>query len=98
MTIKKMRDGNELTIALTGRLDTNTAPDLEMELKGGLGDVKSLVFDMERLEYVSSAGLRVLLYAQKVMNRQGEMKICHVNEMIMEVFDITGFTDIFTIE
>lgn len=98
MTIRKMRSGDELTIALTGRLDTNTAPDLEMELKSSLGNAKSLVFDMERLEYVSSAGLRVLLYAQKVMNRQGEMKICHVNEMIMEVFDITGFTDIFTIE
>ncbi len=98
MTIKKMRNGDELTIALIGRLDTNTAPDLEMELKSGLGNVKSLVFDMERLEYVSSAGLRVLLYAQKVMNRQGGMKICHANEMIMEVFDITGFTEILTIE
>ena len=93
-----MRNGDELTIALIGRLDTNTAPDLEMELKSGLGNVKSLVFDMERLEYVSSAGLRVLLYAQKVMNRQGEMKICHANEMIMEVSDITGFTEILTIE
>ena len=98
MTIKKMRNGDELTIALAGRLDTNTAPDLELELKGAIGDVKELVFDMEKLEYVSSAGLRVLLYAQKVMSRQGEMKVCHVNEMIMEVFDITGFTEILTIE
>lgn len=98
MTIKKMRNGDELTIALAGRLDTNTAPDLELELKGSIGDVKKLVFDMEKLEYISSAGLRVLLYAQKVMNRQGEMKVCHVNELISEVFDITGFTELLTIE
>ena len=98
MTIKKMRNGDELTIALAGRLDTNTAPDLELELKGSIGDVKELVFDMEKLEYVSSAGLCVLLYAQKVMNRQGRMRVCHVNELIREVFDITGFTEILTVE
>ncbi len=98
MTIRKLRDGDELTIALGGRLDTNTAPELELELKGSIGDTKNLIFDMEKLEYVSSAGLRVLLYAQKVMNRQGTMRVRHVNEMIMEVFDITGFAEILTIE
>ena len=95
---QKMRNGDELTIALAGRLDTNTAPDLELELKGSIGDVKELVFDMEKLEYVSSAGLRVLLYAQKVMNRQGRMVITHVNETISEIFEITGFSDILTVE
>ncbi len=98
MTIRKMRDGDELTLVLTGRLDTSTAPDLELELKSVLGGLKSLVIDMEKLDYVSSAGLRVLLYAQKEMNRQGKMTVRHVNEMVMEVFDITGFTEILTIE
>ena len=98
MTIRKMRDGDELTLVLTGRLDTSTAPDLELELKSVLGGLKSLVIDMEKLDYVSSAGLRVLLYAKKEMNRQGKMTVRHVNEMVMEVFDITGFTEILTIE
>ena len=98
MTIRKMRDGDELTLVLAGRLDTSTAPDLELELKSVLGGLKSLVIDMEKLDYVSSAGLRVLLYAQKEMNRQGKMTVRHVNEMVMEVFDITGFTEILTIE
>lgn len=98
MTISKTRNGGELTIALSGRLDTNTAPELEFALKESIDGVERLIFDMEKLEYVSSAGLRVLLSAQKVMNAQGQMKVRHVNELIMEVFDITGFTDILTIE
>ena len=98
MTIQKTRNGNELTIALTGRLDTNTAPQLELELNGCLASVEKLIFDLAALEYISSAGLRVILSAQKVMNRQGEMVVRNVNEMVQEVFEITGFTDILTIE
>ena len=98
MTIRKMRSGDELTIALTGRLDTTTAPLLEQELQNSLAGVESLIFDLQALEYISSAGLRVLLYAQKVMNRQGSMVVRNANDMIQEVFDITGFADILTIE
>ena len=98
MTIEKSQQGKELIITLCGRLDTVTAPDLEAELKACLGGIESLVFDLAALEYVSSAGLRTLLMAQKSMNKQGEMKIIHVGEAVMEIFDITGFSDIFTIE
>ncbi len=98
MTINKKLDGSTLTIALEGRLDTVTAPDLENELKTALNDVKNLVFDLEKLDYISSAGLRVLLSAQKVMSRQGGMKVIHVNEIVMEVFEVTGFVDLLTIE
>lgn len=87
-----------MTIALTGRLDTTTAPLLEQELQNNLAGVESLIFDLQALEYISSAGLRVLLYAQKVMNRQGSMVVRNANDMIQEVFDITGFADILTIE
>ena len=98
MEIIKKQDGTELNIAIEGRLDTMTAPAFENEIKDSLDGVELLVLDFEKLEYVSSAGLRVILAAQKVMNKQGEMKICNVNEEIMDVFEITGFTDILTIE
>ncbi len=98
MTITKTKQDSVLTVQLEGRLDTITAPQLEKELQDSLTDIKSLVLDFEKLDYISSAGLRVLLSAQKVMNRQGEMKVIHVNETIREIFEVTGFTDILTIE
>ena len=98
MTINKTSNGTNLIIALEGHLDTTTAPQLEAEVKNSLSDVKHLTFDFSRLDYISSAGLRVLLSAQKVMNKQGSMRITNVNETIMEVFDVTGFVDILTIE
>lgn len=98
MTIEKKANGSELTIALTGRLDTTTAPQLETEIKGAIAGVKELVLDMSKLDYLSSAGLRVLLTAQKTMAKQGSMKVTNVNETIMEIFEITGFADILTIE
>ena len=87
-----------MTVSLTGRLDTTTAPELEKELKASLDGVTTLVIDMTALDYISSAGLRVLLSAQKTMNKQGEMKVVHVGETIMEIFEVTGFSDILTIE
>ena len=98
MTIKKNLNGSTLCIALEGRLDTTTAPELENELKVSLNGVTELILDFEKLDYISSAGLRVLLSAQKIMTKQGSMKIIHVNEMVMEVFEVTGFADILTIE
>lgn len=98
MEIIKKADGEALNIALDGRLDTMTAPQLESEVKESLEGVKELVFDFEKLDYVSSAGLRVILSAQKAMNKQGSMKILNVNSDIMDVFEITGFADILTIE
>ena len=98
MEIKKMQDGDNLTIVLTGRLDTTTASHLEAELKSSIGGVTYLIFDFENLEYISSAGLRVILSAQKVMNRQGNMVIRNVDENVMDVFEVTGFVDILTIE
>lgn len=98
MNMNKTTDGTTLSISLEGRLDTITAPQLEAELKQSIGNSKKLVLDFEKLEYLSSAGLRVLLSAQKVMNRQGEMVIHHVNETIMEIFEVTGFADILTVE
>lgn len=98
MTINKNREGQKLSLALEGRLDTTTAPMLEAELKQSVQDTEELVFDFARLEYISSAGLRVLLAAQKVMNRQGKMMIRHVNETVMEVFEVTGFSDFLSIE
>ncbi len=93
---KKFSDGN--TIVLSGRLDTVTAPQLEAELEKILSDSDALVLDMANLEYISSAGLRVILKAQKAMNTKGTMKLIHVGENIMEVFDITGFSDFLNIE
>ena len=98
MTIEQKLNGNELTITLTGRLVTTTAPQLESELKTGLSGVEKLVLDFAGLSYLSSAGLRVLLAAQKIMNKQGSMVVRSVNETIAEIFDITGFCDILTIE
>ena len=98
MTINKIANGTSLTIALEGRLDTTTAPDLEKELKSSLDGVTELVLDLEHLDYISSAGLRVLLSAQKIMNKQGSMKVIHVNDMVNEVFEVTGFSDILNIE
>ena len=98
MTIKKTADGTTLTLALEGRLDTVTAPQLETELTESLADVEKLVLDFSDLVYISSAGLRVLLAAQKRMAKQGSMVVRHANETVMEVFEVTGFVDILTIE
>lgn len=98
MTIEKKLNETELTVTLTGRMDTTTAPQLEAELKASLDGVEHLVLDFAGLDYLSSAGLRVLLAAQKQMNRQGDMVVRHVNETIAEIFDVTGFADILTIE
>ncbi|MBO5715959.1 MAG: STAS domain-containing protein [Clostridia bacterium] len=98
MTIEKNLNGTELTVAISGRLDTTTAPQLEAELKQNIGSTEKLVLDFTALEYLSSAGLRVLLAAQKVMNKQGEMIIKNVNDTINEIFEVTGFIDILTIE
>ena len=98
MNIVKETKGAILNLALEGRLDTTTAPQLEAELKASMDGITELNLDFEKLEYLSSAGLRVLLAAQKVMNRQGSMVIHHVNDTIHEVFEVTGFIDILTIE
>ena len=98
MTINKKVNGTTTTLELIGRLDTTTAPQVESEVDGCLADTQMLVLDFQGLEYISSAGLRVLLKAQKGMASKGGMKVLHVNETIMEVFEITGFTDILTIE
>lgn len=94
---KTIEDGKAIYL-LEGRLDTVTAPDLEKDLRDSLPDVSELVLDFDKLEYISSAGLRVLLSAQKTMAKQGGMKVIHVNETIMEIFEVTGFSDILTIE
>ena len=98
MTIEKKSEGSTLTLALEGRLDTTTSPDLEEALAASLDGVTALVFDFAKLDYLSSAGLRVLLSAQKRMNRQGTMKLVHVNDAVKEVFEITGFADFLTVE
>lgn len=99
MNISKTKKENTLVISLEGRLDTLTAPNLVEALNSSLEGITSLVFDLEKLEYISSAGLRVLLLAQKTMNElSGTIKVCHVNETVMEIFEVTGFSDILTIE
>lgn len=98
MNIEKITEGTKLTITLAGRLDTTTAPKLETELKQNISGVEELVLDFAGLEYLSSAGLRVLLAAQKIMNKQGEMVVKNANQTIKEIFEITGFCDILTIE
>ncbi len=98
MSIVKKQDSGVLTIALEGRMDITTAPDLEKEINSSLDGVTELIFDLEKLTYISSAGLRVMLLAQKKMNKQGSMKVIHVNEMVMDVFATMGFADILTIE
>ena len=98
LNINKTIENGKADYLLEGRLDTVTAPDLEKDLKESLDGVSDLVLDFANLEYISSAGLRVLLSAQKTMAKQGEMKVIHVNETIMEIFEVTGFSDILTIE
>lgn len=98
MKIEKTLQEKELTIKLEGRLDTSTAPELETEIKGSTDEVELLILDLEALEYISSAGLRVVLGAQKKMNAQGRMIVKNVNDTVMEIFEITGFTDVLTIE
>ena len=98
MTIEIMRNTEEMTVAVVGRLDTTTAPALEKTISENLENTKSLVLNMEGLEYISSAGLRVLLGAQKKMNQIGTMKLIGVCEEVMDVFEMTGFADILTIE
>ena len=98
MTITKKQNGNALEIALEGRLDTMTAPELEAELKGSLDAAESLTLDFSKLDYISSAGLRVLLSAHKAMSGKGGMKVTNVSELVREVFDVTGFSDILVIE
>ncbi len=98
MNIVKTSEGSKLTMTVEGRLDTTTAPQLEAEVKSSLDGVTELVMDFAQLEYLSSAGLRVLLSTQKTMNKQGTMVVRHVNETIQEVFEVTGFVDILTVE
>ena len=96
MTIEKTLTGETLTLKVIGRLDTSTAPQLEAEMNDSLDSAKDLILDFSELEYISSAGLRVILKVQKIMNKQGTMKLTGVNDTVMEVFDITGFSDILT--
>lgn len=98
MIINKFKEDVTLTIELEGRLDTVSAPQLEAELKKSVSGIRTLIFDFKKLEYLSSAGLRVLLASQKVMNRQGEMIIKNVNSTIMDIFEVTGFSEILTVE
>ena len=98
MQITKTNENNVLTIALEGRLDTLTAPQLDAEIQGKLDGVKSLAFDFKKLDYISSAGLRILLMARKVMNKQGNMVVKNASSAIKEIFEVTGFCDILTIE
>ena len=98
MNILKTQEGSKLTVALEGRLDTTTSPQLEAELRQSVDGLTELVLDLKDLDYISSAGLRVLLSAQKVMNRQGQMIIRNVKPEIMDIFDVTGFVDILNIE
>ncbi len=98
MNITKKLDNTKLEVILEGRLDTTTSPILEAELKESLENIDELIFDFEKLEYISSSGLRILLATQKIMDGQGKMIIKNVNEVVYEVFELTGFVDILTIE
>lgn len=98
LNISKTQEGNTLKVAVEGRLDTTTAPELEASLKESIEDVTELVIDLKDLEYISSAGLRVLLAAQKIMMKQGKMVVTNPNDVINEIFEVTGFRDILTIE
>lgn len=97
MEIKKKYNDDKLTIFVSGRLDSNTAPDLEEEINASIQDVKDVLIDFNDLEYISSAGLRVLLATQKIMNKQGSLAVTGLNETVQEIFDVTGFSDILTI-
>ena len=98
LNISTNKENEQLNMALEGRLDTTTAPQLEEVINTSLDEITSLVFDFEKLEYISSAGLRVMLSAQKMMNEKGTMKVIHVNDVIREIFEITAFNEILTIE
>ena len=98
MTVDKISEADKLLVKIQGRVDTTTAPVLEKEIKSSLEGVSELTLDFAGTEYISSAGLRVLLSAQKIMNRQGAMKLINVSDDIMEIFEVTGFTDVLTIE
>lgn len=98
LNINKNKEGSKLTVAVEGRLDTTTAPELEASLKEDIEGVEELVIDLASLEYISSAGLRVLLAAQKIMMKQGKMVVTNPNDVISEIFEVTGFRDILTIE
>lgn len=98
MTIEKNRQGDELNIKLEGRLDTSSAPEFDAVVKNELGGVSTLVLDLKKLQYTSSAGLRVILLAQKTMNKQGKMILRNVGDTVMEVFEMTGLYDLLTIE
>lgn len=100
MKIEKKQNGNETTLILTGRLDTVTAPQLETQIDAELSDTEKLILDFQELEYLSSAGLRILLKTHKSFTKRGsgELVICHVNETIQEVFELTGFLDVLNIE
>ncbi len=98
ITKTEANNGKELTLSLDGRLDTTTAPQLEAELRSALDGIENLTIDMEKLVYISSAGLRVLLKAQKVMNKQGKMTVKNVSQEIKDVFEVTGFDELLNIE
>lgn len=98
MEIQKTLNGTALTVAVEGRLDTTTSPRMEEELRKSIDSITDLIFDFGKLEYISSAGLRVLLAMQKIMNKQGKMTLKNVGEVVMEVFEVTGFVDILSIE
>lgn len=98
LNINILKDGEKAVYVLEGRLDTSTAPQLEEAVNGNISELKDISFDFANLEYISSAGLRVLLSTQKTMNKQGNMVIKNVSEEVMEIFDVTGFSDILTIE
>ena len=98
LDIKKTIDGEKAFFSISGRIDSATAPDLDREIKESIGSLTQLTLDMKDVEYISSAGLRVLLASQKVMNKQGEMTVLNVNETIMEIFEVTGFINILTIQ
>ncbi|MBQ9680625.1 MAG: STAS domain-containing protein [Ruminococcus sp.] len=98
MTINKKFEGTKLTASIIGRLDTTTTPQADAELKDGIDNVTELVIDFRQVDYISSAGLRLLLSLQKIMNKQGSMKVTNVNETVKEIFEVTGFSDILTVE
>lgn len=98
MEIVKKRSGNALTVKVSGRIDSVTSTELEDSLQGELDDVTDLTFDFSELEYISSAGLRILLFSQRRMNKQGKMKVTGINDTVREIFEVTGFLGILTIE
>ncbi len=98
MTIKKEKNANELKIYVEGRVDTATSKEFEEKAKADLGGVEELILDFSQLNYISSAGLRVLLSLQKIMNKQGSMKIVGANDIVKDIFEVTGFSEILTVE